>query len=137
MGEKPCLSWGKKSVGEKMSLLFGLISAGYIALIFALAGLPDRVRLIRVFNPLSLLHIPLYGLLTFFLIRTFLPKRGDPLIRSFRLTLVFTTFLALLIAVLDELHQVHIPGREASGWDVVLDTAGICLAVLLYTRLKK
>ena len=120
-----------------MSLIFGLISAGYIALIFALAGLPDRVRLIRVFNPLSLLHIPLYGLLTFFLIRTFWPNGKNPLIRSFRLTLAFTTFLALLVAVLDELHQVHIPGREASGWDVVLDTAGICLAVLLYTRLKK
>ena len=120
-----------------MSLIFGLISAGYIALIFALAGLPDRVRLIRVFNPLSLLHIPLYGLLTFFLIRTFLPKRGDPLIRSFRLTLVFTTFLALLIAVLDEVNQMRIPGREASGWDVVLDTAGICLVAILCVRRRE
>ncbi|MEA3431391.1 MAG: VanZ family protein [candidate division WOR-3 bacterium] len=120
-----------------MSLSFGLISTVYIALIFLLAGLPGGLRLISRFNPLSLLHIPLYGLLTFFLIRTFLPKRGDPLIRSFRLTLAFTTFLALLVAVLDELHQVHIPGREASGWDVGLDAAGIFLAMLLYTRLKK
>ncbi len=120
-----------------MSLSFGLISAVYIALIFALAGLPGRVRLIRMFNPLSLLHIPLYGLLTFFLIRTFLPKRGDPLIRSFRLTLVFTTFLALLVAVLDELHQVHIPGREASGWDVVLDAIGVGMVTFILRKKDK
>ena len=120
-----------------MSLIFGLISAGYIALIFALAGLPDRVRLIRVFNPLSLLHIPLYGLLTFFLIRTFWPNGKNPLIRSFRLTLAFTTFLALLIAVLDELHQVHIPGREASGWDVVLDAVGIGAIAIFYQSVVK
>lgn len=108
-----------------MSLPFGLISLGYIALIFLLAGLPGELRFVSKFNPLSLLHIPLYAVLTFLLIRTFLPKKGNRLIRSFRLALAFTIFVALLVAVLDELHQVHILGRDASGWDVALDAVGI------------
>ncbi|MDO9575444.1 MAG: VanZ family protein [bacterium] len=120
-----------------MSLIFGLISAVYIALIFVLAGLPGRVRLIRVFNPLSLLHIPLYGLLTFFLVRTFVPKKGNPLIHSYNLTLVFTTFLALLVAVLDEVNQIRIPGRGASGWDVVLDAVGVGVVTFILRKKEK
>ena len=124
-------------MGKKMSLSFGLISTVYIALIFVLAGLPGRVRLIRMFNPLSLLHIPLYGLLTFFLIRTFWSNAKNPFIHSYRLTLAFTTFLALLVAVLDEINQIRIPGRGASGWDVVLDAIGIAGIAIFYQSVVK
>ena len=107
-----------------MSFVFAIISAVYIAIIFIMAGFAGEIQLISRFNPLSLLHIPMYGLLTFFLIRTFCPNRKNPFIHSYRLTLAFTTFLALLIAVLDEVNQIRIPGREASGWDVVLNAIG-------------
>ena len=123
--------------GKKMSLIFGLVSAAYIAVIFLLAGLPGKLQLIHKFNPLSLLHIPLYGLLAFFLIRIFVPKREDPLIRSSRMALVISSVIALSVAVLDELHQLHIPGREASGWDVALDAVGIAGIALFYQSVVK
>ena len=112
-----------------MSLPFGLISVIYIALIFILSGIPSQIELISKFNPLSLLHIPLYGLLTFFLIRTFW-RKGKKL-------LILAIIIALLVAVFDELNQIHIPGRMASGWDVVMDAVGIGMVGVIYTRLKK
>ena len=112
--------------GRKLSIIFGLISAAYIALIFILSGIPSQIELIKRFNPLSLLHIPLYGLLTFFLIRTFW-RKGKKL-------LILAIFIALLVAVFDELNQIHIPGRKASGWDVVMDAVGIGGMAMLCVR---
>ncbi|MCK4330075.1 VanZ family protein [candidate division WOR-3 bacterium] len=123
----------KEKVKDKsfgfMSLPFGLISVIYIALIFILSGIPSQIELISKFNPLSLLHIPLYGLLTFFLIRTFWRKGKK--------SLILAIFIALLVAVFDELNQIHIPGRMASGWDVVMDAVGIGGMAMFYQRLVK
>jgi hypothetical protein len=54
-------------------LLFSILSIAYIAAIFLLADSPV-VSDIAPFNPYSLLHIPLYGILTFLLIFS-LPQR--------------------------------------------------------------
>lgn len=120
-----------------MPLLFGLISAIYVALIFFLAGLPGKLHLIQRFNPLSLAHIPIYGLLTFFLIRTFVPEGKESLIHSSNTALILSSFIALCVAVLDEIHQIYIPNRDASVTDVLLDGVGIGTIVLVYIRKRK
>lgn len=41
---------------------------------------------------------------------------------------------AVLWAALDEMHQAGVPGRDGSVRDVVLDTAGAAMGVLLASR---
>jgi VanZ family protein len=41
-----------------------------------------------------------------------------------------------VLAVLDEFHQLFVPGRDASPWDVLADLAGIALGIWLYGRIK-
>jgi VanZ family protein len=39
-------------------------------------------------------------------------------------------------AVSDEVHQAFVPGRLGSVWDVLLDSVGVALGVLLLRRLR-
>ncbi len=55
-----------------MNPLFSILSLSYIAGIFLLADSPV-VSEIAAFNPYSLLHIPLYGILTFLLLFSKVP----------------------------------------------------------------
>jgi VanZ family protein len=130
-----------------MRILFSLLSLSYIASIFILAGSPVVHTLSR-FNPYSLLHIPLYGILAFLLIFSMVPvtqgfkeasvqPRGDstrPLSKG-TVNLKFRLFvagaIALVVGIFDEIHQLSVPRREGSVSDVVLDTVGIVLALLL------
>ena len=136
-----------------MRILFPLISIFYIASIFILAGAPIVHTLSR-FNPYSLLHIPLYGIMTFLLVFSMVPiPRGfrgastqtssDPTRpRSKRPAgLEFRLFLAggvaWVVGIFDEIHQLSVPIREGSVSDVVLDMVGIAIALLLCFLLFK
>ncbi len=57
-----------------MNLFFSILSVAYIAGIFLFADSPV-VSDIAAFNPYSLLHIPLYGVLTILIILSLLPPR--------------------------------------------------------------
>ena len=121
--------------------IFSLISIAYIASIFLLAG-SSIVSYLSVFNPYSLLHIPLYGILTVFIVFSFFPL---PRWRSYTINqkdqkdqanrFLFAGLIALGVAVADEVHQTYIPGREASFTDVLLDAIGIALVLLLIHRI--
>jgi len=54
---------------------------------------------------------------------------------SIKSILVFVTGLPL--GVLDELHQLFVPGRTSAIEDVVADAAGIGFGILLYWHLAK
>ena len=128
-------------------ILFSLFSLCYIAAIFILAGSPV-VETLSEFNPYSLLHIPLYGIMTFLLVLAIVPiPRGfrnrsiqpnsnptrpqsrGPIVLEFRLFLAGG--IAWAVGIFDEVHQLYVPGRDASVGDVVLDTVGIAIAMLL------
>ena len=132
-----------------LRLIFSILSIVYIASIFVLAGSPI-VRILAPFNFHSLLHIPLYGILTFLLIFSFVPlkmKSINPInptnsISSKNSINSITRFLvvaviALGVGIADEIHQAHVPGREASVTDVFLDFVGIALALSLAFRFLK
>ncbi len=111
-----------------MNPFFSLLSAIYIFLIFWGADSP-MLSQIGEFNPFSLLHIPLYGVLTLLLILALCPggKRT-----FFRLAAV--ALIALAVAILDEFHQSSIPTREGSISDVLLDAFGIFLVMKVWPR---
>jgi len=120
-----------------MSIFFSILSAAYIAGIFLLADSP-MVSEAAPFNPYSLLHIPLYGILTILLVLSFRRKPSNPINPtnpSNSINLLIPGSIALVVAIADEIHQAYIPSRDASVTDVFLDIVGISLCLLLIKRI--
>jgi VanZ family protein len=109
-------------------LFFLFLSVVYVAVIFLFAGSPIVSEISR-FNPHSLLHIPLYGILAVLLYQG-LGKAG-------RVRFLLPGVIALGVGIGDEVNQIFTPGREASATDVILDLAGICLFLFFLSWLQK
>jgi len=128
-----------------MNFFFSILSVAYIAGIFLFADSPI-VSAVAPFNPYSLLHIPLYGILTLLLIfskwSSISINRGNstnstnPSNSINSRSLIVAALIALGVAIADEIHQVYVPGRNASTIDVFLDTIGIGLCVLVVRRFR-
>lgn len=114
-----------------MNPFFTVLSAAYIFGIFFLADSPD-VSQIGEFNPYSLLHIPLYGVLTGLLLLAFASRPGT----DFALRHHLAAWTAVVVGILDEYHQTFIPAREGSAGDVLLDILGVILVVILARRVS-
>ncbi len=136
-----------------MRILFSLLSLFYIGAIFVLAGSPEA-RALSEFNPYSLLHIPLYGIMTFLMVFSIVPiprgfKLGSIQVGSnpggqqsavttaLTVRLFVAGMIVLGVGILDEVHQLYVPGRDGSAGDVMLDALGIILALLLCSWLFK
>jgi VanZ family protein len=77
---------------------------------------------------MSLLHVPLYGILTILLV---LALQIGPTNHS-EWRYFFASLVAIAVASLDEFYQSFIPSREASVTDIFLDVGGIFLAIILF-----
>jgi len=138
-----------------MRLLCTFLSIAYIAGIFLWADSPV-VSDLAPFNPYSLLHIPLYGILTILLTFSFIPfklKRKDPrtqrpkvpmtglpnnsMTQLMHVRLFISGVISLIVGIADEIHQSFIPTRDASIIDVFLDGVGIVLTLFLIVQLYK
>lgn len=118
--------------------IFSILSAAYISGIFILPRLIPETAMVRIWNPYSLLHVPLYGALMVLLTFAFLPRLIDSKAVSFRpFSLLLPGGIASLVGILDEVNQASIPHRDASVTDVLLDVAGIVLAVLSISYWQK
>ncbi len=123
-----------------MRLILRLITLLYIAGIFILADAPI-VRELSRFNPYSLLHIPLYGILSLLLIFSIPSPSKTPSIHlkdwldqvqgNEKRSFYRVGMITLMVAVGDEIYQSHLPTRNASFNDLVLDVLGIVLALTL------
>jgi len=125
---------------------FRLFSVAYIAGIFLFAD-SSVISDLSPFNPYSLLHIPLYGILTLLLFLSFVPLKSHSthstnlthstasansthstnLTHSIRFLAV--GLVATMVGIADEIHQAYVPGRNASMVDVFLDVVGIVLCL--------
>ncbi len=116
-------------------LLFSLLSILYIAGIFLFSDSPVVSKL-SAYNPLSLLHIPLYGILTILLIFSFLPFKI-----KFNPTnpnrFLFVGLIAISVAISDEIYQTHIPDRNGSLIDILIDSIGIITALFIFHRITQ
>jgi len=137
-----------------MRILFSILSIAYIAGIFLFAD-SSVVSDLSTFNPYSVLHVPLYGILTVLLIFSFLPREMRPVLWQHRCCSMGSLFhrgqlpnnlmtrfsivglIALGIGIADEIHQAYVPGRDASVTDVLLDMVGIIFALLFIPWLLK
>jgi hypothetical protein len=142
-----------------MNPFFSILSLAYIAGIFLFADSPV-VSDVAAFNPYSLLHIPLYGILTILLVLSFRRKPSNPInptnpinlsrlpcneyvrgeMRSLfhwdSINMLIPGLIALGVAVADEIHQAYIPSRDASIIDVFLDIIGILFFIFLFRRVQ-
>jgi hypothetical protein len=135
-----------------VNFLFSILSLAYIAGIFLFADSPV-VSDIAPFNPYSLLHIPLYGILTLLLILSnwsaiFLNKKNPINSRSpidpknptnpiNSTNLFIAGLIAVVVGIADEIHQAYIPSRDASVTDVFLDIVGIILCIVFIKRIER
>jgi hypothetical protein len=138
-----------------IKLFFLILSIAYAAGIFLFAD-SSVVSDLSKFNPYSLLHIPLYGILTFLLVLSFMPLKfnfinssnssnpSNPINPSNpsnpmnpKAHFLLPGGIALIVAIADEIHQAYVPGRDASITDVLLDMAGISLVLFLFYRLLR
>ena len=142
-------------------LLFSFLSIAYIAGIFLWADSPI-VEELSAFNPYSLLHIPLYGILTLLLIFSKLPfnvskqtnqrsqinlknqidqinqtNQRNPSNPSNPTNYIIPGLIAFIVSIADEIHQGFIPGRNASVIDVLLDLVGIVLVVIVIHQIRR
>jgi len=109
-----------------------LTSGGY----FLLADSPI-VSSLAPFNPYSLLHIPLYGILTILLFFSIVPFKFKLNSPNQIKRLLIAGFIALVVAIADEIYQSFIPGRDASIIDVFLDLIGTTFVSFLFLKLYK
>ncbi len=102
----------------------------YMVLIFILSSIPfsksgGHTLLRRALQ--NLLHIPLFGLLGYLWVRTFLKKAMESK-KAF--------FYALLISIpygaIDEIHQYFVPGRCCAFSDFLFDSFGCALFLWIY-----
>lgn len=112
-----------------MNLVYSFLSAGYILAIFLLAD-SGAVSRLGKFNPYSLLHIPLYGILTFLILLSLCTGKGTYTLKR----LIAGGFIAGIVGVLDELYQTIIPTREGSSGDILLDFFGVAIALMVFPR---
>ena len=140
-----------------MRILFTFLSVGYVATIFLFADSP-MVSDMSTFNPYSLLHIPLYAILTFLITFSLVPirlKLNNPINPTNQINLsremrrlfhwdatnpknyLIISLVAIIIGIADEIHQSFIPARDASVTDVFLDFIGIALTLFIIIRYNK
>ncbi len=90
--------------------------------------IPERM-MNHLWNPYSLLHIPLYGILMVLLRLALLPSPIDSKLQPKGVSsFILPGGIAFLAGLLDEVNQMFIPGRYASMTDLLLNAVGIGLA---------
>jgi VanZ family protein len=100
-----------------------------MALIFYLSAQSDPGADIGLVGQI-LAHAGEYALLTLLWAWALTPALG-------RRAIAAAALIALVYAISDELHQSTVPGRDADPFDVAVDAAGIGLACLALSSLRR
>ena len=120
-GSVPGIEMLPKSVPFAWSLC-----AAYMALIFYLSCLSDVPIPVLFHSQDFFLHIIEYGVLGYLLSLAFLSTGVQRRIR------LYTFSIILMYGVSDEVHQAFVPLRDPSVLDVVADTLGGLLGMLVF-----
>ena len=123
-------------MGIQLEWRYSLLTAALLAAIYGMSSVPDLGT--TQSDPLLLLaqnvaHAPVFAVLTFCWLRAL----SGGLEISGQASAV-AGVASGVSAVLDEWHQSSVPGRHASGVDLLLDVAGIAamLAIVRLMRLR-
>ena len=98
----------------------------WAAAIFAFSSLPSGSTELSTWELVlrKLAHVTEYAILAALLCRAL--RRVVPAV-----------VLAALYAVTDEVHQHFVRGRHAAWYDVLIDTVGVAIGVLAWSRLRR
>jgi VanZ family protein len=98
-----------------------------MAVIFVLSAQPDLNSGLGVIDTIGrkLVHMASYGLLWWLWQRGLMTQSAMPAV-----------LITLAYAASDEYHQTFVEGRHGSPVDVLIDAAGIALAIALHARLR-
>ena len=120
---EPTLSWPSVAIPRALSLWLPVVL--WAGLIFALSSIPDLGTGLGGWDLVlrKTAHAAEFAVLGLLLARAL--GRELPAL-----------LLGIAYAVTDEVHQSLVPGRLGSVWDVLLDSVGVALGVLLLRRLR-
>lgn len=106
----------------------------YWLILFAATTIPGKqVPNIGVSDKIE--HFAAYSVLSFLLYLTFISQQKIKLLYYY--PLLFTILVSALYGVLDELHQILIPGRSCDTFDIIADFMGALLGILIVTQITK
>lgn len=120
---------------RKRTLFYHLPAVGYAALIFALSSMTldiEELRPVLTFD--KLLHLAEYYILGYLLMRAFATS-GVPWLAASPVAAAILVGSAYGLS--DEIHQVFVPGRDASPVDFLFDAAGVSLAAFTYPWVRR
>ncbi|HWP82832.1 MAG TPA: VanZ family protein [Bacteroidota bacterium] len=106
-----------------------------MAFIFMLSSIPKLPTFRAPFDVQTLAHVVFFAVLCFLAERALYYQHAYP---SLRLNSLWAAFvLTCIYGILDEIHQLYVPGRWADIYDVVADSMGAAIAVAwLRTRFR-
>ena len=131
--------WQQPSATHLAAAINLLLTLGYMAGIYWLSSIPGKtdpestlLSNIILWTPpaiQNLAHIPLFGLLALLWYRSL-----SSWMKNGRLLCFSAFLLATGFGILDEWHQLYVPGRYASLTDMALNALGAAFAVWLISR---
>ena len=110
--------------------IYRIIALGWMAMIFFLSSRSDLPAPSLFLGQDKMMHMLAFGALGFLFARSVLPKQGTSAVAR----IVVITLMVALYGAFDEIHQLFVPGREASLGDLVADTAGGLVAAVLFWK---
>jgi VanZ family protein len=122
----------------KRFLLYQFPALAWLILIFWLSsfGTLPNIQVFQWQDKVE--HAAAFFVLCFFTRRAFAFQNALPALR--RRAMRYAVAVACVYGVLDEVHQLYVPGRNFDYWDMAADAAGagICaLALFLYRRMRE
>ena len=86
----------------------------------------ENIPELYLFSSDKILHLLEYSVLGYFLINVLNDKTNYPYLLTF--------FLGFLFGVVDEIYQSTVFGRFSSSFDVMADTIGLTLSIILFKK---
>lgn len=119
---------------KKRFVRYHLPAIVFATVIFVLSSLSTTPEILsEVIGADKLLHTLEYFIFGYLIMRIFATSTG----RSIRNRAVLLTLMAgTAYAASDEFHQLFVPGRTASLYDVLFDALGVLLAAALYIPIR-
>ena len=100
--------------------------------IFFVSSIPGSKIVTQGIDASVFYHMCVFFLLNFFMILSVTNKKNKKMEY-----LLFPVAISILYAILDEIHQIFVPLRSSSIFDVLVDLSGILLSVIVYLYYKR
>ncbi|MFA4838493.1 MAG: VanZ family protein [Candidatus Neomarinimicrobiota bacterium] len=106
----------------------------YSLVIFLLSSIPqENVIRVDIWNFDKVEHLFEYGIFGIFLMLAFVNFRSEKVARN---AVWISLVIGILYAGTDEIHQLYVPGRLCSMYDLIADMIGIALGAYYFTKSK-